>query len=215
MQTDLYLIRHGQTATNQARVIQGWDAEPLNARGRWQAEQAGQRLAEAGLAALYASPLRRASETAEIIGRVARLDISLIEDLREMNTGRASGLHGTQFMVRHPRLWWAWLRDDADLAFPGGDTLSVFYERSAGAIGSLVQQHAGQAIAVVAHGGVISGYLSLLIKGRGSNRFALRLRNGAITHLRWHGRAALQLLAFNDTRHLRKQTALDQRPSGQ
>lgn len=215
MQTDLYLVRHGQTATNQARLIQGWDAEPLNARGRWQAEQAGQRLAASGLVALYASPLRRAAETAEIIGRATGLGVTVIDDLREMNTGRATGLHGAQFMVRHPRLWWAWVRDDAGLAFPDGDTLSTFYDRAAGAIGSLVQRHAGQTIAVVAHGGVISGYLSLLLEGRGSNRFALRLRNGAISHLRWHGQAGPQLLAFNDSRHLRKQTASAQRPSGE
>jgi broad specificity phosphatase PhoE len=215
MQTDLFLIRHGQTATNQARVIQGWDSEPLNARGRWQAERAGQRLAAAGLVGLYASPLRRASETAEIIGRAARLDLVVIDDLREMNTGRISGLHSAQFMVRHPRLWWAWLRDDVHLAFPGGDTLSTFYERAAGAIGSLVEQHAGQAVAVVAHGGVISGYLSLLTAGRGSNRLALRLRNGAISHVRWTDGAPAQLLELNDTRHLREQTPLDHRPSRQ
>ena len=59
-QTDLYLIRHGQTATNRAHLIQGWNSEPLNARGRWQAECAGKRLAQVGLQALYASPLNRA-----------------------------------------------------------------------------------------------------------------------------------------------------------
>src|SRR5205823_5623563 len=101
--------------------IQGWDSEPIMARGRWQADRAGQRLAAAGLAALYASPLRRASETAEIIGRVAGLDVVLLDGLREMNTGRVSGLHSAQFLVRHPRLWWGWLRDDVRLAFPGGD----------------------------------------------------------------------------------------------
>lgn len=213
MQTDLYLIRHGQTATNQARLIQGWDSEPLNVRGRWQAERAGQRLAAAGLVALYASPLRRASETAEIIGRVIGLDVMLVDGLREMNTGRVSGLHSAQFLVRHPRLWWAWLRDDARLAFPGGDILSAFYDRAEQAISALVAKHSGHAFAVVAHGGVISGYLSLLLKGRGSNRAALRLRNGAISHLRWRDSAPTQLIAFNDTSHLRKQSAPNRRPS--
>jgi probable phosphoglycerate mutase len=212
-QTDLYLIRHGQTATNRARVIQGWDHEPLNAHGRWQAERAGERLAKAGLVALYASPLRRASETAELIGRAVGLDITVVDGLREMDTGRASGLHGAQFMVRHPRLWWAWLRDDAGLAFPGGDTLSAFYNRAAETIGALVAKHAGQAVAVVAHGGVISGYLSLLLRGRGSNRFALRLRHGAICHQRWREGALLEVLAFNDTSHLRQQSPNKQRPS--
>jgi probable phosphoglycerate mutase len=213
MQTDLFLVRHGQTATNQARMVQGWDSEPLNARGRWQAERAGQRLAHAGLVALYASPLRRATETAEIIGRAARLEVTVVAGLREMNTGRASGLHGSQFMVRHPRLWWAWMRDDARLAFPGGDMLSTFYERAAQTINELVARHRGQSIAIIAHGGVISGYLSLLLRGRGSNRLALRLRNGAICHLRWQDDAQPQMLAFNDTTHLREQSPPDQRPS--
>jgi broad specificity phosphatase PhoE len=213
MYTDLYLIRHGQTATNQARLIQGWDSEPLNARGRYQAERAGERLAHAGLAALYASPLRRAAETAEIIGHAVGLDVTIVAGLREMNTGKASGLHGAQFMVRHPRLWWAWLRDDARLAFPEGDTLALFYDQAARAIGELVARHGGQAIAVVSHGGAIAGYLSILLQGRGSNRIALRLRNTAICHLRWQDDAPPQLLAFNDTTHLREQLPRDRHPS--
>jgi broad specificity phosphatase PhoE len=70
-----------------------------------------------------------------------------------------------------------------------------------------VARHPGQPFAVVAHGGVISGYLALLLTGRGSNRAALRLRNSSICHLRWRDDAAPQLLAFNDTSHLRKQSA--------
>src|SRR5690242_8781601 len=112
MHTDLYLVRHGETATNRARLIQGWNREPLNALGRWQAERAGARLARAGLRALYASPLDRARETAAIIGRAVGLEVVLAEGLREMNTGSVSGLHSAQFMLRHPRLLWAWLRDD-------------------------------------------------------------------------------------------------------
>jgi broad specificity phosphatase PhoE len=213
MQTDLYLIRHGQTATNRARLIQGWNSEPLNARGRWQAERTGERLAEAGLAAIYASPLHRARETAEIIGRAVGLELTVIEDLREMDTGAVSGLHGAQFIVRYPRLWWAWLRDDARLAFPGGDTLSLFYARALRTIEELVTRHRGQAIAVVSHGGVVSGYLSLLLRGRASNRISLRLRNGAICHLRWHDDGAPQLLAFNDTTHLQQHLPPADRPN--
>ncbi|HEX9370164.1 MAG TPA: histidine phosphatase family protein [Roseiflexaceae bacterium] len=214
-QTNLYLIRHGQTASNQVRLIQGWDGEPLNARGRWQAERAGARLARAGIAALYASPLRRALETAEIIGRTTGLNVTIVDDLREMDTGRASGMHGAQFMIRHPRLWWAWVRDDARLAFPGGDTLSSFYPRAARAIEDLVTRHRGQTLAIVSHGGAISGYLSLLLRGRGSNRFALQLRNGAICHLRWRDDGRPQMLAFNDNAHLREQIVPIDRPATQ
>jgi 2,3-bisphosphoglycerate-dependent phosphoglycerate mutase len=203
MQTDLYLVRHGETATNRVRLIQGWDSEPLNARGCWQAERAGARLALAGLRALYASPFDRARETAAIIGRIVGLEVVLVEGLREMNTGSISGLHGSQFMLRHPRLMWAWLRDDSTLAFPGGEVLTDFYQRARRAIDELLARHAGQAIAVVAHGGSISGYLSLLLQRRGSNRIAWKLRNGAICHVRWQGDGPPLLLALNDTTHLK------------
>jgi broad specificity phosphatase PhoE len=213
MQTNLYLIRHGQTATNRAQIIQGWDSEPLNARGRRQAELTGARLAEANIDALYTSPLGRARETADIIGQAIGLRPIVITGLREMNTGNASGLHGAQFMIRYPRLWWAWLRDDARLAFPNGDTLADFYRRSADTIAELATRHRGQAVAVISHGGTISGYLSHLIDGRGSNRAAIRLRNCAICHVRWHGDEPPQLICFNDTTHLREQVKPIDRPN--
>jgi broad specificity phosphatase PhoE len=201
MHTDLYLVRHGETATNRARLIQGWDREPLNARGRRQAERAGARLARADLRALYASPLDRARETAAIIGRAVGLEATLVDGLREMNTGSISGMHSAQFMLRHPRLMWAWLRDNPALTFPEGEMLAEFYQRVRRTVDDLVEQHAGEAIAVVAHGGSIAGYLSLLLHGRGSNRIAWKLRNGALCHVRWIDDQPPQLLAFNEIAH--------------
>lgn len=213
MQTDLYLIRHGQTATNRARLIQGWNNEPLNALGRWQAQRIGERLAGVGLQALYASPLGRAHETALFVGRAAGLDVTLVDGLREIDTGSVSGLHGAQFMLRHPRLLWAWLRDDARLAFPNGEILTSFYARSWQVIDELVARHSGRALAVVSHGGIISGYLSLLLRGRASNRIAWRLRNGSICHVRWQDGGPPRLLAFNDTAHL-SELSPPQAPAG-
>ena len=212
MQTDLYLLRHGETATNRARLIQGWNSEPLNALGRWQAERAAARLAQVGLCALYASPLDRARETAAIVGQAVGLEPALVEGLREMDTGLVSGLHSAQFIMRHPRLMWAWLCDDPALAFPGGEALTDFYARASRTVDELVARHTGQAIAVVAHGGVISGYLSQLLQGRGSNRIAWKLRNGALCHVHWEDGGPPQLLALNDTSHL-EQSSLVRRPN--
>ena len=203
MPTTLYLIRHGQTATNRAQIIQGWNAEPLNALGRWQAERTGARLAGAGIAALYASPLERARETAQIIGAALGRAPVLVDALREVDTGRVSGMHGSQFMLRHPRLWAAWLRDDSRLAFPGGDTMQAFNQRAADAVADLLARHAGQAIAAVAHGGTIAGVLAHIAPGQAGKRATLRLRNCAINTVQWEEDGAARLLSFNDTAHLR------------
>ena len=154
MPTTIYLIRHGQTATNRAQIIQGWNVEPLNALGRWQAGRAGARLASAGIAALYSSPLERARETAQIIGAALGCAPVAVDALREVDTGRVSGMHSAQFLLRHPRLWAAWMRDDPLLAFPGGDTMRLFNQRAADAVAGLVARHAAAAQLRDLHGAV-------------------------------------------------------------
>lgn len=202
MQTDLYLIRHGETSTNRARLIQGWNNEPLNAVGRAQAERAAARLAGVGAQALYASTLTRAHETALCISQRVGLDVVLVDALRELNTGSVSGLHGTQFLVRYPRLFWSWLRDDDRMVFPNGEMLADFYVRAQQTVDRLMACHQGQAVLVVSHGGIISSYLSLLFHGRGYNRRSLQLRNASISHVRWFDDLPPQLVVFNDTSHL-------------
>lgn len=67
----LYIIRHGQTAKNKEKLLQGRSDMPLNDEGREQAARTGKKLGEKGVSAgrIYSSPLIRAVETAEIIGR--------------------------------------------------------------------------------------------------------------------------------------------------
>ena len=62
-----YFVRHGETNDSRVGVLQGRRDTELNATGRRHAEVVGGRMAEAGLAAIYASPLARAWQTASII----------------------------------------------------------------------------------------------------------------------------------------------------
>ena len=64
----LYIIRHGQTAKNKQKVLQGRSDLPLNEEGRRQSLDAGAALAARGVTAarVYSSPLIRAVETAKL-----------------------------------------------------------------------------------------------------------------------------------------------------
>ena len=69
----LYIVRHGQTHKNKQKVLQGRSDLPLNDEGRAQALEVGEKLNELGIKPeiLYSSPLIRAVETAELIGKAA------------------------------------------------------------------------------------------------------------------------------------------------
>lgn len=87
----IYLVRHGQTAMNRKKVLQGRSDLPLNEDGRKEAAEAGRRLKTAGIVfdRVYSSPLIRARETAGLI-----TDAPLITDERliEMDYGPYEGM---------------------------------------------------------------------------------------------------------------------------
>jgi probable phosphoglycerate mutase len=77
----LFLVRHGESGGNAGS--DGSDDPALTERGRAQARLAARALAGEAIAALYASPLRRAIETATEAGAALGLEINLWPDLAE------------------------------------------------------------------------------------------------------------------------------------
>ena len=88
----LYLVRHGETAWNKLKKVQGHSDISLNAYGRYLAEETANGLRDISFAAAYTSPLSRAKETAQLI--LAGRNIPLYEDIRiqEMGFGVAEGM---------------------------------------------------------------------------------------------------------------------------
>ena len=87
----IYIVRHGKTALNSARVMQGRIDCPLNEEGRKQAEEAARSLRENGVtfSFVYSSPLTRAVQTAEIIA--GSKEMTTDERLLEMDYGPYEG----------------------------------------------------------------------------------------------------------------------------
>ena len=88
----LLLIRHGETDWNASGRLQGHTDRPLNDYGRRQARELADRLSDDAIAAIYASDLSRAKETAEIVGARLGLPVVVDADLRERNWGSWEGL---------------------------------------------------------------------------------------------------------------------------
>ena len=149
--TQLILIRHGQTQWNLEGRWQGQADPSLNAFGRAQAQRAALELRDAGLDHLYSSDLRRAMETAHIIGTELGLAVHADARLREINLGRWQGMLSTDIQARYPDEFRSWHTSPLTSRPPDGEDLHTLAARVLEAISEIAYRHAGQRIGVVAH----------------------------------------------------------------
>jgi broad specificity phosphatase PhoE len=152
----IVLIRHGQTAFNFARIVQGADA-PLNETGLRQAELVGARLRGMSPAHLLTSDHPRALTTAEVIGRHTSLTIEVSPLLRERDMGDFSNRPYAEFTDFHPLA--------ADVNPPNGETWTDFHARVREAFSLVVERRSTLRgpLLVVTHGLVIRSILERLV----------------------------------------------------
>jgi probable phosphoglycerate mutase len=155
MNTELILIRHGETAWNRERRMQGQTDTPLSDVGRAQAEAVGQRLAQHPFSALYSSDLSRAWDTAAAIARASGREIRREPALRERTFGMFEGLTYDEMEQRYPEEHARFSTRDPDYTMPGGESPRQFFGRSLACLEAIAQMHAGQRVVVVTHGMVL------------------------------------------------------------
>jgi probable phosphoglycerate mutase len=147
------LARHGETDWNREGRFQGHADPPLNDLGRAQARELADRLAREPLAAVYASPLRRAYETAEIVAAARNLPLRSAAGLREVDVGSWSGLTRAEIEARFPEGYRRWL--DFGHGWDDGESYEELGERVLPALLALAAAHDGSPVLAVTHGGPI------------------------------------------------------------
>jgi broad specificity phosphatase PhoE len=178
----VFLARHGETDDNAPpQRVMGWVDSPLNEHGREQARALAREAAEARLAALYASHLARATETAAIVAEALGLEPVVDERFAESRRGRWEGRLVEEIEREDPDAWAAWMRADPEFAFPGGESLAEHCSRVAAALRDVA---AGPLPAlVVCHGGTIRcAFASRDPRGLASFH-ELEVRNAALMSL--------------------------------
>ena len=148
----LLVVRHGETAWNRLGRYQGCIDTGLSAVGRRQARALADALADRSIEAVYASPLRRAVETARVIAAVHGSPLYTDAALREMCHGAWEGLTVTDVAGKFPRLWASWRHRPDRVRMPGGEALSDVEARVLPAIEGIVERHGRGEIVVVTHG---------------------------------------------------------------
>ena len=145
--------RHAET--DMTGTFCGHSDPPLNASGRRQAEELAASLSGESFDAIYSSPLRRAAQTAELLGGVLRTPVSPTPGLAEIHFGEWEGLTWQEIEQRDPGYARRWMQDFPALAAPGGEPFPAFEERVLQQLDRFRVLAEDQRLLVVTHGGVL------------------------------------------------------------
>lgn len=206
----LLLVRHGETTWNQENRWQGQADVPLSETGHAQARRLAQRLLAEGrpIQALYTSDLSRASQTADILGVALGMRPAANIAWREMDIGVWSGLTTDEVIARHP-VEWERIRAGEDLPRGGGETFAQFQSRLVRGAMRLLEQHAGEDVAVVTHGGAVRAFLLSCRKLPMSQFRAIdKIGNTGLSEVTIFANGDAVIHSVNDTRHLTEQALL-------
>ena len=166
METQVYLVRHGETLWNREQRLQGQLDSPLTENGILQAEELARYLDHHFFDTIFSSDLERAAHTARIIASHKQGDHRIIMDerIRERHFGNFQGLTWKEVTERFPNDAAKEVAGNPMNVIPGGESkhqlllrVKVFFEE-------LVKLHEGKKILVISHGGVVNVWTRQVLK---------------------------------------------------
>jgi probable phosphoglycerate mutase len=194
MAATIYLLRHAVTAATGSR-LGGRTQAPLSEVGRGQAQATCEYLAGVDLKAVYASPLPRTTETAEIVARPHRLKVRPAEGMIEVDYGRWTD-RPLKPLFKH-KMWPVIQQTPSVVTFPDGESIRAAQERAVSEIEAIAGRHDGKAVAVVSHADIIKAVVAFYV-GMHLDAFQRLVVNPASVTVLSTGKGARpSLLSFN------------------
>jgi broad specificity phosphatase PhoE len=209
----IYLIRHGENHANVTKEFSYKYVDySLTPKGVLQAKQTAAYLRDKNIAALYASPLKRAIETADIIGTVLRLPVIIMEQFRELNVGFLEGQPpSTHNWAIYAQVVNAWYTGRHDMAFPGGEDYVTLRDRTMNGLQEILSYQAGTCVALIGHGGIFTATIKDICLHVDLNTLLQRKKqNCSITEIEAYlvdGRVEGKLKAWGSCSHLQGEAA--------
>jgi len=199
----LYVVRHGESRGNLAGTLQGSRVdEPLSPRGVKQAEALSARLAPEPIDAVFASPMVRARQTAEILNAPHRAPVAIDPDLVELDWGVWCGQLLTEGLERDvASLRARWRAGELEVS-PGGGESPVAAGRRAARFLERLRGTRKDHVLVVAHGR-FNRILMATLLGRPLSRMdEIRQRNGSLSTFDWNGDGTVTPGLLDDVAHI-------------
>lgn len=165
--TKIILLRHGESEKNLKHVLDdGPDIFPLTREGRRKAKEAAETIARQGpVDAVYASTIRRAKETAQIVGKVVGREMVLEERFREVDSGSWDGKEDGDPILEKERGSYRNLPPEVYFRTKRGGVGESWEEverRMAEGLSDILRKHTGGTVVIVSHEGPLVYFLKAI-----------------------------------------------------
>lgn len=200
--TRIFMVRHGTTVLSAEDRFAGVTDVQLSDEGREQTRRLAARLSDTEIKAIYASPLGRTIETAEILAAPHKLEVQIRDGFREINHGHWEQMTRREVEEKFPEEAAEWEKDPYSFAPTGGESGLAVTARALPALLQLVREHPGEHILVVSHKATIRLLLSSLL-GFDPRRYRDNLdqKPAALNIVDFCDATRTRLALFNDTSH--------------
>jgi alpha-ribazole phosphatase len=148
---NLYMVRHGQTAASRENRFSGSSDPPLTAVGEAMAQAFARAYASLTWEAIYTSPMVRTRQTADALCRLAGVQATVEDGLREVDYGEWEGLRQDEVKERWPQAFEYWAEDVASRGTPGGETAFHVAARAMRVVEGIRSRHARGNVLLVSH----------------------------------------------------------------
>ena len=181
----LFLVRHGENLANLTLEFSHRRVDySLTPKGVLQASQTAAYLRDKGIQEVYASPLKRAVETAAVIAEPLGLPVVTSENFRELNVGDLENQPPTpELWAQHNAIIGAWFGGRPEERFPGGEDYHSITARGAAGLREVIAGKSGRTILVVAHGGILIFTLLALLSDIDLGQLMKGMANCAVTEV--------------------------------
>jgi broad specificity phosphatase PhoE len=200
--TRVYLVRHGATQLSAEDRFAGSTDVQLSDEGRAQAAALGRRLRSEGVTTVFASPMSRTRETAQIVSTACGAPLEFAEGLREIAHGHWEGMTRREVEERFPAEYASWEEDPFTFAPAGGESGVTVLARALPVMRHVLERYRGERVLVVSHKATIRLILSSLL-GFDPRGYRDRLDQApaCLNVLDFRDPVRARLMLFNDTSH--------------
>ena len=184
-ETEIILIRHGETEWNSQQRMQGHSDSDLSSVGQAQIQALGQWMKNVPFDLIYSSDSLRAKQTAEAITQFSGHELKIDLRLREKNLGVFEGLTSEEARERHPEVFRLFKTAGSKYVIDEGESTQQLQDRALEIVNEIRIKHPEERVLLVTHGGFIRVVMkhSLGLSLETPTRFLIR--NTGVFRLVW------------------------------